>query len=577
MSKNTEIANIFSRIADSLEILDENRFKIRAYRNASRNLAELSEDITKIAESGELTQIPGVGKDLALKIQEYLATDKIVYYEKIQEQVPSSLIDLLRIQSMGPKTLSLLHKQFGVNNLADLENTLKNEELQNIRGMGKKKIADIAKGIELYKKGQERLNIGIALPIAHSILNLIEALPATRGTTFAGSLRRMKETIGDIDILTVAEDGKKVISEFVNFPFVTEVLVSGDTKGSVIIENGLQVDLRVVGSESYGAALLYFTGSKAHNVKLRTIAVRNGLSINEYGIYRGDKKLAGSTEQGIYEVLGLPLFEPEIREDRGEFEASTSNNLPRLIKYGDIKGDIHTHSNYSDGKSSIEQMALAAKKMGYEYIAITDHSPASRIANGLDIKRLSQKKEEIEDARKKISGIKILSGTEVDILSDGTLDYPNDVLKELDVVIAAVHSGFKMDKDTMTNRIIKALKNPYVHILGHPTGRLINEREPYNVDLEAVFKTAKQYRKALEINASYMRLDLNDINCRRAKDLGIKITINTDAHHTDQLNFIMYGIGTARRGWIEKKDVINTMSYSKLTAWLKKVRENPES
>jgi len=264
------------------------------------------------------------------------------------------------------------------------------------------------------------------------------------------------------------------------------------------------------------------------------------------------------------------LFEPELREDRGEFEASANNNLPGLIKYSDIKGDIHTHSNWSDGKSYIEQMALAAKKMGYEYIAITDHSPASRIANGLDIKRLNQKKNEIEKVRKKIRGINILMGSEVDILSDGTLDYPDSVLKELDVVVASVHSGFKMDKDIMTNRITKALKNPYVHILGHPTGRLINQREPYNVDLEEVFKTAKEYGKAVEINSSYMRLDLNDINCRRAKDLGIKITINTDAHHTDQLNYIMYGIGTARRGWIEKNDVINTMSYNKLSSWLKK-------
>ena len=575
MSKNIEIANIFSYIADSLQILEDNRFKIRAYRNASRNLSELSEDITKIADSGELSKIPGIGKDLSLKIQEYLSTNKIAYYEKIQEQVPPSLIDLLDIQSLGPKTLSLFHKEFGVNNLADLENTLKNEELQNIKGMGKKKIEDIEKGIELFKKGQQRLNIGIALPIALSIVKLIEDLPQTSATTFAGSLRRMKETIGDIDILTVAADGKKVINEFVNFPFVTEVLASGDTKGSVIIENGLQVDLRVVGKQSYGAALQYFTGSQAHNVKLRTIAVRNGLSINEYGIYRGDKKLAGSTEQGIYEALKLPLFEPELREDRGEFEAAINNNLPKLINYSDIKGDIHTHSNWSDGKSSIEQMALAAKKIGYEYIAITDHSPASRIANGLDIKRLAQKKKEIESARKNIGGIKILMGSEVDILSDGTLDYPDNVLKELDVVVASVHSGFKMDKDTMTSRITKALKNPYVHIFGHPTGRLINQREPYNVDLEEVFKTAKEFGKAVEINSSYMRLDLNDINCRRAKDLGIKITINTDAHHTDQLNYIMYGIGTARRGWIEKNDVINTMSYNKLSSWLKKVREHP--
>lgn len=574
MSKNADIANIFSRIASSLQILDENRFKIRAYQNASRNISELSEDLEKLAKSGSLSSIPGVGKDLALKIEEYLSTGKIEYYEKIQKEVPSSLVDLLRIQSMGPKTLSLLYKEFGVKNLTDLEKVLKTEELEKIKGMGKKKIEDLHKGIELMKKGLERLNIGIAFPIAQSIVNLIENIQGTKKTTFAGSLRRMKETIGDIDILTSTEDGEKVIDEFVKLPFVTEVLASGDTKGSVIIENDVQVDLRVVGEDSYGAALLYFTGSKEHNVKLRTMAVKRGLSINEYGIYEGDKKLAGRTEKELYEVLGLPLFPPEIREDRGEFDAAASKSLPNLISFQDIRGDIHCHSNWSDGKSTIEEMARAAKKMGYEYIAITDHSPASRIANGLDIKRLKQKFKEIEEVRKKVKDIKILSGTEVDILSDGSLDYPDKILKDLDVVVASVHSGFKMEKSAMTKRIIRAIKNPYVHILGHPTARLINEREPYNVDLEEVFKITKQYGKAVELNASYMRLDLNDIHSRRAKDLGIPISINTDAHHTDQLQFMLYGIGTARRGWVEKNDVINCMSYSKLTKWLKQVRDH---
>ncbi|NIS09012.1 MAG: PHP domain-containing protein, partial [Candidatus Dadabacteria bacterium] len=359
----------------------------------------------------------------------------------------------------------------------------------------------IQKGIELFKKGQERLNIGIALPIALSIINLIEEIPGTKGTTYAGSLRRMKETIGDIDILTIADEGKNVIENFVNFPFVKEILAAGDTKASVIIENGTQVDLRVVDEDSYGAALQYFSGSQAHNVKLRTMAVKKGLSINEYGIYKGDKRLAGSKEAQIYEVLGLPHFPAELREDRGEFEAFANGKLPKLISYDDIRGDIHCHSNWSDGKSSIEEMAVAAKQLGYEYIAITDHSPESRIANGLDEKRLKQKIKEIEEVRKKIKGIKILMGTEVDILRDGSLDYPDKILKELDVVVASVHSGFKMDKDSMTKRIINAIKNPYVHILGHPTGRLINEREPYNVDLEEVFKVTKQYGKAIEINA----------------------------------------------------------------------------
>lgn len=571
MSKNSEIAEIFNRIADSLEILDENRFKIRAYRNASRNISELTENITDLSERGLLSNISGVGKDLTIKIQEYLEAGRINYYEEIQEKVPSSLVDLLGIHSLGPKTLSLFYREFDVKNLSDLEKTLDNKELRNIKGMGSKKIEDIKKGIELLKKGLERMNIGIALPIAHSIIKLIEDLPDTDGTIYAGSLRRMKETIGDIDILTISDNGKKVINEFVNFPFVKQTLAAGETKGSVIVENGLQVDLRVIGFESYGAALQYFTGSQAHNVKLRTIAVKKGLSVNEYGIYKGDKKLAGEREQDIYKVLGLPHFESELREDRGEFEAFSHGGLPDLINYNDIKGDIHTHSNWSDGKNSIEDMAIAARKMGYEYIAITDHSPASRIANGLSIDRVKQKKKEIEQVRKKISGIKILMGSEVDILSDGTLDYPDEILKGLDVVVASVHSGFKMDRDKMTNRITKALKNPYVHILGHPTGRLINTREPYNVDLDKVLTTAKKYGKAVEVNSSSMRLDLNDLNIRKAKDMGLKISINTDAHNTDQLHQIIYGIGTARRGWVEKQDVINNMSFKELQNWLKKV------
>jgi DNA polymerase (family 10) len=366
----------------------------------------------------------------------------------------------------------------------------------------------------------------------------------------------------------MADDGQRVIEAFTKLPFAKEVLASGDTKGSIIIRNGIQVDLRVIGPESYGAALQYFTGSKAHNVKLRTIALKKGLKINEYGIFRGDEKLAGETEKEIYRAIGLKWIPPEIREDKGEIESALQGRLPQLVELSDIKGDLHTHSRWSDGKSSIEQMALKAKELGYEYIAIADHSPSSRIAGGLSVERLNEKKKEIEAVRKKLTGIKILMGSEVDIKSDGSLDYPDEVLKDLDIVVASVHSGFKMDREIMTMRIIKALENPFVHILGHPTGRLIGERDPYQVDIDRVIRTAKEFGKAVEVNSFYLRLDLNDINVRKAMDMGVKIVISTDSHHTDHLGMMRLGVATARRGWAEKKAVLNTLGYDELSNWL---------
>lgn len=569
MSQSIEIADIFDRIADSLDILEENRFKIRAYRNASRNLRELTEDVKDIAERGELSKIPGIGKDLAEKIREYVANGKIKYYEELNQKVPRELVDLLAIQGLGPKMLSKLFKELKVKKLADLEREIYGEEILKLHGMGKKKIEDIKRGIQIFKESKKRVNLGIALPIAEDIVNEVNKIPGAEKAIFAGSLRRMRETIGDIDILTQSDDGKRVIESFTKMPFVRNVLVSGDTKGSVILRNGTQVDLRVVGPESYGAALQYFTGSQAHNVKVRTIAVKKGLKINEYGLFHGSKKIAGETEGDVYEKLGLPLIPPEMREDRGEIEAALRGRLPALIEPQDIKGDLHVHSNWSDGKCSIEEMALMAKSFGYEYIAITDHSPSARIANGLSIERLYEKKEELESVRKKVKGIRVLMGSEVDILSDGSLDYPNSVLGDLDVVIASVHSGFKMERAKMTERIVNAIKNPFVHFLAHPTGRLIGERDPYDVDLEQVFKTAKEYGKAIEVNSHYLRLDLNDINIRKAIDMGIRLVTSTDAHNTDQLKLMRLGVATARRGWATKTDIINSMKFKELSEFLR--------
>ena len=569
MSKNVEIADIFDRIADSLDILEDNPFKIRAYRNASRNLRELTEDVEVITARDELSKIPGIGKDLAEKIREYIANGRIKYYEELNGKVPQELVDLLAIQGLGPKMLSKLFKELKVRKLEDLEREIYGEEILKLHGMGRKKIEDIKRGIQIFKESKKRVNLGIALPIAGEIVNEVNKIPGAEKTIAAGSLRRMRETIGDIDILTQSNDGKRVIESFTRMPFVKNILASGDTKGSVISRNGIQVDLRVVSPQSYGAALQYFTGSQAHNVKVRTIAVKKGLKINEYGLFKGNKKIAGETEADVYKKLGLPLIPPEMREDRGEIEAALEGRLPTLLEIEDIKGDLHVHSNWSDGNGSIEEMALMAKRLGYEYIAITDHSPSARIANGLSIERLYEKREELESVRKKVMGIRILMGSEVDILGDGSLDYPDSVLNDLDVVIASVHSGFKMERANMTKRIVNALKNPFVHILAHPTGRLIGERDPYDVDLEEVFKTAKEFGKAIEVNSHYLRLDLKDINIRKAIDMNTKLVITTDSHHPNQLTLMRLGVATARRGWAVKRDIINTMGFKELSNFLK--------
>lgn len=573
MSKNSEIAAIFENISDMLSVLDENPFKIRAYKKAATNVLELSESIEETAGREELTDIPGVGKDLADKIEEYLESGKIKEYEKLKKKVPMEVIELLRIQGLGPKTLSLLFKDFGVRNLEDLERVLNGEKILTIKGMGEKKVEDLKRGIEIFRGSKERTLLGEALPLGETVVKEVDGIPRTEGTVIAGSLRRMRETIKDIDILTMSDKPEETVRAFTKLNFVDEVLAGGGTKGSVISEQGMQVDLRVVGPESYGAALVYFTGSKAHNVKLRTIALRKGLKINEYGVYKGDKSIAGETEKEVYEALGLPLIPPELREDRGEVEAAMEGKLPDLVELGDIKGDLHTHTTWSDGKASIEDMAKKAAEMGYEYIAISDHSPSQTIANGLSVERLKKKKKELEGVRKKVKNIKILLGTEVDIKTDGSLDYPDDVLKDLDVVIASVHSRFKMDMETMTSRIIKAIKNPYVHAIGHPTGRLIGERDPYEVDIDAVIEAALEHDTALEVNGSYWRLDLKDLHARKAVDAGVKIIISTDAHTTGQLLFMNYGVGTARRGWVEKKDVLNALPFDKLNSWLKKKRK----
>jgi DNA polymerase (family 10) len=565
--KNRELATLFNRMADILEFKSENPFKISAYRKASRIIGDLTEDIEEISESGKLKDIPGIGEGMAQKIVEYLKTGKVSKFEEAKKGISDELIAIMEIPGMGPKTLSMLHKEKGINNLSQLEKALDDGSLLGLFGMGEKKVENIKRGIQLLKQSKGRMNLGIAFPVAKRIVEVLREEAGSKKIEWAGSLRRMRENIGDIDILATGPNQEKIIETFTHLPEVKEILASGETKASVIMEGGVQIDLRVVEEDSYGAALQYFTGSKAHNIHLRGIAKAKGIKVNEYGVFKGEKKIGGKEERDVYRTLGMEWIEPELREDRGEIEAARENRLPDLIKETDIKGDFHVHSKWSDGTSSIEEVAKAAQKRGYQYVALCDHSKSLRIAHGLDESRLMKQIEEIDRVNEKMKDFRILKGTEVDILVDGKLDLSEKVLKKLDLVAAAIHSGFKQEREKMTKRIVRALENPLVHILVHPSGRLLGARDPYEVDIDEVMEAAKRYGKALEINAYFERLDLDDIHCRKAKEMGIPLTIGTDSHHLDQMWMISLGVAVARRGWLEKKDVLNTMSLKEILKW----------
>lgn len=568
--KNRELALLFEKMADILEFKGENPFKVSAYRKASRLLGDLTQDIEELAERGELKKIPGIGEGISQKIEEYLKTGKILKFEEVREGVSDELITLMDIPGMGPKTLALLYKERKIESLNQLEKAVEDGSLISLPGMGEKKIENIKRGIQLFKQSQGRMNLGMAFPVAKQILESLRKKAGSEKIQWAGSLRRMKEDIGDIDLLATGPDHRKIIHAFTHLPEVKEVLASGETKASVIVEGGLQIDLRVVEEDSFGAALQYFTGSKAHNVHLRSIAKARGIKINEYGVFKGEKKIGGKEENDVYQALGMVWIAPELREDRGEIEAAQEKSLPKLIEGSEIRGDFHVHSNWSDGSSTIEEVARAAQKRGYEYIAICDHTKSLKITHGLDEARLLKQMEEIDRLNEKLKGFRILKGAEVDILSDGRLDLSDQVLEKLDLVVASVHSAFKQDRAKMTRRMIKALEHPYVHILGHPTGRLLGARPPYEVEMEEVMEAAKKYGKALEINAYSERLDLDDLHCRKAKERGIKMAIGTDAHHLDQMWMMSLGVAVARRGWLEMEDVLNTLPLKDLLKWCRK-------
>jgi DNA polymerase (family X) len=570
--KNRELANLFEKMADILEFKGENPFKISAYRKASRIIGDLTQDIEEIAEQGELKNVPGIGEGMAQKIVEYLKTGKIAKFEEVRKGVPDELIAIMDIPGMGPKTLSMLHREKGISNFSQLEKALEDGSLMGLFGIGEKKIENIKRGILLLKQSKGRMNLGVAFPAAKQIVETLRQKTGSKKIEWAGSLRRMKENIGDIDILATGPDKGKIVQAFTHLPEVKEVLASGETKASVIVEGGTQIDLRVVEEDSYGAALQYFTGSKGHNIHLRGIAKAKGIKINEYGVFKGAKRIGGKEEKDVYRVLGMDWIDPELREDRGEIEAAQKGRLPKLVQESEIKGDLHVHSKWSDGISSIEEIAKAARKRGYQYVAICDHSKSLKIAHGLDELRLMKQIEEIDHLNEKLKGFQILKGTEVDILADGTLDLSEKILEKLDIVVGAIHSGFKQDKAKMTKRIVRALENPYIHILAHPTGRLLGARDPYEVEIEELMEAAKKYGKALEINAYFERLDLDDIHCRKAKEMGIRVGIGTDSHHLDQMWMISLGVAVARRGWLETKDVLNTLSLKEILKWCRRTK-----
>lgn len=569
--KNKEIAVLFDRIADALDIKGEQAFKVLAYRKASRILDEMTDDVATIAAAGKLEEIPGIGSGIAKKIREYLETGAMQKYSEAVAGLPPGLLTLLDIQTLGAKTIKLMHDELGVASLDDLKKAAADGRLAALKGMGDKKVENVRKGIELHEKTAARISIWAAFRVAAALIDHLRDSGLAERVEAAGSLRRMRETVGDIDILACARKGgakaaAALVERFTRAPGVVRVLAAGETKASVMVatEDGeRQVDLRLVDRASYGTALQYFTGAKAHNIKLRGLAKDKGLKISEYGVFKGERKVAGAAEEEVYAAVGLDWVPPEMREDRGEVELAAARRLPKLVELKDVKGDFHVHSDASDGSLKLSEIAELGRKMGYSYVAVCDHSQSVKYARGLSPERLRRQMKEIDalNASLKGKGCRLLKGSEVDILSDGSLDFPDAILKELDFVVAAVHSGFKKN---VTERILKALANPYVRTIAHPTGRLISGREGYDVDIEKVIAGAKRLGKALELNAYYDRLDLDEFNCKRAREAGVRITIGTDCHAASGLGMMRLGVGIARRAWLGKADVLNCRGFDRL-------------
>ena len=570
--KNYEVAELLRNIAQLLEIKNELVFKIRAYEKAALVIENLDENIEDVWKKGKLDDIPGVGEALTEKIGEFLETGKLGYYEKLKKQVPVDMEELGRIAGLGPKTIMKLYKRLGVKNIKDLEKAAKHKKIEDIEGLGPTVEENILKSIKFARTAGNRFLLGPALDIAEEIKSRLRKFKEVNKVEVAGSLRRMKETVGDIDILITSKSPSKVMDFFTKMDDVEQVLAKGTTKSSVRLREGLQADLRVLPEKIYGAALLYFTGSKQHNIVLRKIAIKKRMKLSEYGVFskRTKKFLAGKTEEECYKKLGLRYIEPEIREEEGEIELAAKGKLPRLIGYNELKGDLQMHTKYSDGNNSIMEMAQAAKKLGHEYICITDHvGEKFKIVNALNEKRIKKQRKEIDKANKQLRNFTILQGGEVNIKDDGSLDMENSVLKGLDIVLGAIHSGFKNPREKITRRIVKAMENPHVDIIAHPSGRLINQRPAIELELDKILAKAKQTNTILEINAYPERLDLKDAHVRAAVRANVRLSIGTDSHDADQLRNYKLGIATARRGRAGKKDIINTYSVKDMLRLLK--------
>lgn len=572
---NSDIEEILDTVANLLEIKGENPFRVRAYRNAARTIQGLSQSVAEMVHTGQdLSELPGVGKDLAGKIAEIVETGTLLLLKELQGELPAGLTDLMKVSGLGPKRVAILYKELGITTLTDLAQAAEQGRIQALGGFGKKTeqriLEDTAK---LQQTQAKRISLVVAEQVAGPLVEYLQQTPGAQDVIVAGSYRRQKETVADLDILATCGKGSKVMDRFVGYEDVRQVVSQGQTRSTVILRTGVQVDLRVVPQASYGAALMYFTGSKEHNIAVRKIGLAKKLKINEYGAFRGDKRVAGRTEEEMYAKIGLPYIEPELREDRGEIEAARKGKLPQLLEVRDIRGDLHVHTKRTDGHDTIEELVEAARRHGYDYLAITDHSKHVTVAHGLKPEQVHEQVREIDKINKKLKGFTVLKSTEVDILEDGSLDLPDEVLQELDLTVCSVHYKFNLSLKEQTDRICTAMENPYFTILAHATGRLIGQREPYQVDMEKVMKAAQRTGCILEVNAHPDRLDLNDVHCKMAKDMGVKVALSTDTHRLGNLDYMRFGVGQARRGWLEADDVINTRSVTELKKFLRKSRK----
>ena len=573
--KNSDVAKVFQDIADLLELKGENIFKIRAYQKAARAIDYHPRELEAMIDEGEdLQGIPGVGEAIAKKATELITTGKLGYYENLKAELPQGITNLLDIPGIGPKTASKLSSELQISSVDELEQAINDGRVAKLFRLGEKTADNILHQIRALRRKDQRIPIGEALPIVEEIVAALRSISGVKNLTPAGSLRRFQETVGDIDLMGTTDEPKEVIDAFVALPLVRQVLAQGSTKASVIVSGGLQVDLRMVEHDSFGSLLQYFTGNKQHNISLREKWRKRGLKLSEYGItvVATNKLEKFVTEEEFYLRLGMQYIPPEIREAQGEIEEAEQGSIPDLVELSDIKGDLHTHTEWSDGHDSIEELARAARDMGRQYIAVTEHSVGRGIAHGLSIERLREQVAEIKALNRRLSGIRVLTGTEVDIRADGSLDLPHEILAELDVVTAAVHSGMNQSEEKMTGRVIKAIKNPDVDMVAHPTCRLIGEREPVAIDLEAVFRAAAKCNKIMEINAMSDRLDLKDTHAFRARELGVKLAIGTDAHSVAHLSLMRFGIGVARRAWCEPQHILNTLPLEQLLAILNRKR-----